>query len=128
MGTAAFKAASDFLFSNRTDYHAAHDGFQWPQLDHFNCALDWFDAELAYGENADRLALKIVGEGAGTATFAELSASSNRIANGLRAPADPAGSSRNDNGAAPWSNVTPNHAAPATGWCKRVSSRKPHAV
>jgi acetyl-CoA synthetase len=85
MGTAAFKAARDFLFANRTNYHAAHAGFQWPQLDHFNYALDWFDAELAHGENADRLALKIVGDGAGTATFGELSASSNRIANGLRA-------------------------------------------
>ncbi len=85
MGTAAFKAARDFLFANRTNYRAAHTGFQWPQLDHFNYALDWFDAELAQGENAERLALKIVGDGAGTATFGELSASSNRIANGLRA-------------------------------------------
>jgi acetyl-CoA synthetase len=85
MGSAAFRAARDFLFANRADYRAAHAGFQWPQLDHFNYALDWFDAELACGENADGLALKIVGDGAGTATFAELSASSNRIANGLRA-------------------------------------------
>ena len=85
MGSAAFKAARDFLFANRADYRAAHAGFQWPQLDHFNYALDWFDAELARGENADGLALKIVGDGAGSATFAELSASSNRIANGLRA-------------------------------------------
>ena len=85
MSTAAFKAARDFLFVNRADYRAAHAGFQWPQLDHFNYALDWFDAELAHGANADRLALKIVGDGAGSATFGELSASSNRIANGLRA-------------------------------------------
>jgi acetyl-CoA synthetase len=85
MSTAAFKAARDFLFVNRADYRAAHSGFQWPQLEHFNYALDWFDAELAHGANADRLALKIVGDGAGSATFGELSASSNRIANGLRA-------------------------------------------
>jgi acetyl-CoA synthetase len=85
MDTAAFKAARDFLFANRTNYRAAHAGFQWPQLEHFNYALDWFDAELAHGKNADRPALKIVGDGAGTATFGELSASSNRIANGLRA-------------------------------------------
>src|ERR1700722_1018524 len=85
MGTAAFKAARDFLFANRTNYRAAHAGFQWPKLDNFNYALDWFDAELARGESADRLALKIVGDGAGSATFGELSGNSNRIANGLRA-------------------------------------------
>ena len=85
MGAEAFKAARDFLFAHRTDYRAAHAGFRWPQLDHFNYALDWFDAELARGESADRPALKIVGDGAATATFAELSERSNRIANGLRA-------------------------------------------
>ena len=82
MGAEAFKAARDFLFAHRTDYRAAHAGFRWPQLDNFNYALDWFDAELARGDNADRLALKIVGDGAATATFAELSERSNRIANG----------------------------------------------
>ena len=40
---------------------------------------------MARGDSANRLALKIVGDGAGTATFAELSERSNRIANGLRA-------------------------------------------
>ena len=85
MDTAAFKAARDFLFANGTNYRAAHAGFQWPRLDTFNYALDWFDAELAHGDSANRLALKIVGDGAATATFAELSANSNRIANGLRA-------------------------------------------
>jgi acetyl-CoA synthetase len=85
MRAEAFKAARDFLFAHRTDYRAAHAGFRWPQLDTFNYALDWFDAELARGGSADRLALKIVGDGAGTATFAELSERSNRVANGLRA-------------------------------------------
>ena len=85
MAAEAFKAARDFLFEHRTDYRAAHAGFRWPQLDHFNYALDWFDAELARGESADRPALTIVGDGAATATFAELSERSNRIANGLRA-------------------------------------------
>jgi acetyl-CoA synthetase len=85
MGAEAFKAARDFLFANRTDYRKAHDEFRWPELENFNYALDWFDAELAQGENANRLALKIVGDGGGAATFAELSERSNRIANGLRA-------------------------------------------
>ncbi len=85
MGTADFKTARDFLFATRDDYRAAHAGFRWPEMENFNYALDWFDAELACGESANRLALKIVGDGAATATFAELSASSNRLANGLRA-------------------------------------------
>jgi acetyl-CoA synthetase len=85
MGVEAFKAARDFLFAHRTDYRGAHAGFRWPQLDTFNYALDWFDAELARGDSAHRLALKIVGDGAATATFAELSDRSSRIANGLRA-------------------------------------------
>jgi acetyl-CoA synthetase len=85
MGAEAFKAARDFLFAHRTDYRGAHAGFRWPQLDTFNYALDWFDVELARGESADRLALKIVGDGAATATFKELSERSSRVANGLRA-------------------------------------------
>ena len=85
MGTEAFKAARDLLFAHRTDYHAAHAGFRWPTLDTFNYALDWFDAALARGESANRLALKIVGDNAASVTFGELSASSNRLANGLRA-------------------------------------------
>ncbi len=85
MSAEAFKAARDFLFTHRTDYRKAHAEFRWPQLDNFNYALDWFDAELARGDNANRLALKIVGDGAATATFGELSERSNRIANGLRA-------------------------------------------
>src|ERR1700733_2425684 len=85
MGGEAFKAARDFLFAHRTDYRTAHAQFRWPKLDIFNYALDWFDAELARGASADRLALKIVGAGAATATFGELSERSNQIANGLRA-------------------------------------------
>jgi acetyl-CoA synthetase len=84
MTTQAFKAARDFLFTHREDYVAAHRGFHWPKLEHFNYALDWFDAELARTQGSD-LALKIVGEGAAPRTFAELSEASNRVANGLRA-------------------------------------------
>lgn len=85
MGAEAFKAARDFLLVNRADYPAAYAGFAWPKLENFNFALDWFDAELARGESANRKALSIVGEDAASLTFAELSASSNRVANGLRA-------------------------------------------
>ena len=80
-----FKQARDFLFAHAGDYAGAHAGFRWPDLQQFNYALDWFDAELAHGESANRLALKIVGDAAAERTFAELSAASNRLANGLRA-------------------------------------------
>src|SRR4051794_35509283 len=68
MGAEAFKAARDFLFAHRTNYRTAHAEFRWPALDNFNYALDWFDTELARGESASRLALKIVGDGAATTT------------------------------------------------------------
>ena len=84
MSTQAFKAARDFLFAHATDYATAHRDFRWPELEHFNYALDWFDAELARNQTND-LALNITGEGAATRTFGELSEASNRVANGLRA-------------------------------------------
>ena len=73
MSAGAFKAARDFLFTHRSDYRAAHAGFSWPHLESFNYALDWFDAELVQGDNAKRLALNIVGDGAAAVTFGELS-------------------------------------------------------
>jgi len=83
--TDGFKAARDFLLAHRTDYATAYREFRWPKLERFNWALDWFDAELARGDSANRPALRIVGDGAASLTFAELSQRSNRIANGLRA-------------------------------------------
>jgi acetyl-CoA synthetase len=85
MAAEAFKAAREFLFTHRADYATVHAQFRWPQLEHFNYALDWFDAELAHGPHANQLALKIVGDGAAACSFAELSAASNQVANGLRA-------------------------------------------
>jgi acetyl-CoA synthetase len=85
MSTATFKAARDFLLAHRTDYATAYAQFRWPEFSSFNWALDWFDAELARGELAHKPALRIVGAGAADLTFAELSARSSRVANGLRA-------------------------------------------
>nr|WP_294510682.1 AMP-binding protein [uncultured Rhodopila sp.] len=85
MTAAAFKAARDFLLAHRTDYATAWRDFRWPEVDKFNWALDWFDAELARGATAHQPALIIVGDGAARLTFAELSERSNRVANGLRA-------------------------------------------
>jgi acetyl-CoA synthetase len=79
-----FAEARAFLLDHRSDYAAAMAGFRWPDDTYFNWALDWFDAVLARGELADAPALRITGEGAATLTFAELSARSNRVANGLR--------------------------------------------
>ncbi|MFM5923484.1 MAG: AMP-binding protein [Novosphingobium sp.] len=82
--TDAFRRARDLLLYERENYDAAIRRFQWPDMPHFNWALDWFDAELAAGEHASQPALKIVGENAAVRSFAELSLSSNRIANALR--------------------------------------------
>jgi acetyl-CoA synthetase len=80
----SFRAARDLLLKHREDYSRAIREFRWPELSHFNWALDWFDGHLAAGANGDRLALKIVGVDACTRTFRQLSEASNRIANGLR--------------------------------------------
>ena len=83
MSAQAFKEARDFLLSHSHDYAAAHAGFRWPTMTHFNYALDWFDGELARTQ-PDDLALKIVGDHAAERTFKQLSLASNRVANGLR--------------------------------------------
>ncbi|QIB42796.1 AMP-binding protein [Streptomyces aureoverticillatus] len=83
-GTEDFRAARDFLLRHREDYTAAYEGFAWPRPEHFNWALDWFDA-IADGN--DRTALHIVEED-GTETrrtFADLARRSARAANWLRA-------------------------------------------
>jgi acetyl-CoA synthetase len=83
--TQAFRAARDFLLAHRENYDAAYKGFQWPRLDRFNWALDWFDA-IASGNRRDQAALWVVYEdGRETKlSFAELSQRSSRIANYLR--------------------------------------------
>src|SRR6476646_7804187 len=84
MSVDAFRTARDVLVAHRTDHVAACREFHWPKLDQFNFALDWFDGELARGPAANRPALTIVGDGAASVSFADLSARSNRVANGLR--------------------------------------------
>ena len=79
----AFLAARDFLLAHRTDYARAYSDFEWPRLDRFNWALDYFDP-MATGN--DRPALHIVrDDGSARAySFAELSRRSNQVANTLR--------------------------------------------
>lgn len=79
----SFLRARDFLLAHRTDYDAARKGFQWPQLDCFNWALDYFD-RLAEGN--DRPALWIVEESGSEQkiSFAQMVERSNQVANWLR--------------------------------------------
>ncbi|MFC7532035.1 AMP-binding protein [Actinoplanes sp. GCM10030250] len=82
----AFRQAREFLLAHRDDYDTAYRDFRWPDLDSFNWAVDWFDAEAA-GEAGTRPALWIVEEDGSEQryTFAEMSERSNRVANWLRA-------------------------------------------
>ena len=79
-----FLAARDFLLRHRTDYDTAVREFQWPLLDRFNWALDYFDAVAA---DNTLPALHVVEEDGSeiVRSFAQLSADSNRVANHLRA-------------------------------------------
>ena len=80
-----FKAARDFLLTHREDYPTAYRDFQWPRLEKFNWALDWFD-QVAAGPRADQLALWVAYENGADArvTFRQLSRRSNQIANYFR--------------------------------------------
>ncbi len=78
-----FIQARDFLLANREDYANAYAGFEWPKLDHFNWAIDYFDA---LAENNHSTALWMVDEG-GTesrVSFAQMRERSDRVANFLR--------------------------------------------
>ena len=83
--TTAFRTARDFLLSHRDDYATAYAGFQWPKLERFNWALDWFD-QIAAGDRRNQTALWVAYEDGrqDKLTFAELSERSARIANYFR--------------------------------------------
>ncbi|MBV8603779.1 MAG: AMP-binding protein [Pelomonas sp.] len=79
-----FLAARDQLLALRDDWARAQAEFRWPELHEFNWALDHFDA-LAAGNDAPALCL-VEDDGRVTrATFAEMRARSNRVANFLEA-------------------------------------------
>jgi acetyl-CoA synthetase len=82
-GASAFRDARDLLLRHRDDYDRAYAEFQWPKLEEFNWALDWFDGIAAGNE---RTALWVVAEN-GTEqklSFAELSERSSCVASWLR--------------------------------------------
>jgi acetyl-CoA synthetase len=85
--TEEFRAARDRLVELRTDYAQASVEFRWPEFEHFNFGLDWFDHVAADPARAHTPALVIV-EQDGSSTrrsWAELSARSGQVANWLRA-------------------------------------------
>ena len=80
---ASFLAARNFLFAAREDYARARREFRWPQLTHFNWALDYFD-DYAHGNKTT--ALWTVGDD-GTEqkiSFEEMARRSNQVARFLR--------------------------------------------
>jgi acetyl-CoA synthetase len=81
--TQAFREARDFLLAQRGRHNAAVAGFRWPQLQHFNWALDWFDV-LARDNHAT--ALWVVNEDGSEQrlSFAQMTERSNRVAHWLR--------------------------------------------
>jgi acetyl-CoA synthetase len=82
-GTAEFLKARDFLLEHRGDQDFACRHFRWPQLDHFNWTLDYFDAIAAANQ---RPALHVIDESGveTTLSFEQLSRRSNQAARFLR--------------------------------------------
>lgn len=82
---ARFRDARDRLVELREDAATAVAAFTWPRFEHFNFALDWFDA-VAAGPRGDTDALVIVEEDGRAAhhTWAELSRRSAQVATWLR--------------------------------------------
>ena len=82
--TAAFRAARDLLLNHREDYAAAREAFDWPSLEEFNWALDWFDVIAA--EHGDRTALRVVGDDGSddAVNYAAMAARSSQAVNWLR--------------------------------------------
>jgi acetyl-CoA synthetase len=84
-GTDRFREARDFLLANRSNYDVAYRDFQWPEMDQFNWALDWFDS-IAAGQRSNQTAIWVVFED-GTETklsFRQLSNRSSQVANYFR--------------------------------------------
>jgi acetyl-CoA synthetase len=79
----AFVRARDFLLRHRNDYEVAYRDFSWPQLEHFNWALDFFDVQAAGNQS---IALWIVEDNGleEKRTYAQMSLRSSQLANFLR--------------------------------------------
>jgi len=82
--TEAVRKVRDFLLEHGRDYAGAVEGFEWPELDEFNFATEWFD--VVAGEHPDRAAVTIVSEDLSTQswTYGELARRSDQVARWLR--------------------------------------------
>ncbi|HEY7445133.1 MAG TPA: AMP-binding protein [Vicinamibacterales bacterium] len=82
--SASFLQAREFVLRHRADYETAVRDFRWPALTQFNWALDFFDP-FASGNSQSALHILEDDGSEHTRSFSELSISSNRVANFLRA-------------------------------------------
>ncbi len=82
---AEFLAARDLLLDCRGDYARAYADFRWPEPEHFNWALDYFDGVLAV-ERGEQQGLRLIEDDGSVAgyTFAELSRRSSQLAGWLQ--------------------------------------------
>lgn len=98
----AFKAARQQLLGLREDYDRAYAEFEWPELDDFNWALEWFDD---YARDNEQPALWLVDEDGSEEkhSFEHMRQRSNQVANYLRT----LGMARGDTLLLMLDNVTP---------------------
>lgn len=82
-GSQAFLAARDFLLAHRTDYDTAYAGFEWPRLEQFNWALDYFDP-MAAGNTSPALWIVEEDGSESRVSFADMSKRSSQVANWLK--------------------------------------------
>jgi len=78
-----FKRARDVLLRNRDDLERARAEFQWPVLDEFNWAWDWFE-NFARGNEKTALVLVSETQSIATSSFAMLAERSTRLGRWLR--------------------------------------------
>jgi len=77
-----FRAARDHLLAHRTDLRGASAGFEWPRLERFNWAIDWFDT-IARGNAAPALHIVEASGAEHKLSYAELSRRSSQVASFL---------------------------------------------
>jgi len=76
--TQEFLKARNFLLQHRDDYETAYRDFQWPKLEAFNWALDWFDI---YAQGNQQTALHLISDASEKKiSYAEMSETSARVA------------------------------------------------
>ena len=78
-----FRAARDLLHARRTDLAAACAAFEWPRLEHFDWATDWFD-RVARDNDAPALHIVEASGAEAKLSYRELSRRSSQVAAFLR--------------------------------------------